>query len=65
MKPRTKILFLLFALIFPYMGFVMYRALAHPENPFPRWFSYAAPCYFLGFMALFGLLDTGAAGDAH
>jgi hypothetical protein len=56
MKPKTKILFLSFGLMFPYMGFAMYRALAHPENPFPKWFIYAAPCYFLGAMAVFVLL---------
>lgn len=56
MKPKTKILFLLFSLIFPYMGFVMYRALTHPENPFPKWFFYAAPCYVLGSIALFVVL---------
>ena len=56
MKPKTKILLLLFGLIFPYMGFVMFRALTHPENPFPKWFLYAAPCYFIGSMAVFVVL---------
>jgi hypothetical protein len=56
MKSKTKILFLLFGPIFPYMGFVMYRALVHPENPFPKWFLYAAPCYFVGAIALFVVL---------
>jgi hypothetical protein len=56
MKPKTKILLLLFGLIFPYMGFVMCRALTHPENPFPKWFLYAAPCYFIGSIAVFVVL---------
>ena len=53
MKPKTKILFLLPCLIFPYMGFVMYRVLTHPEHPFPQWFFYAGPCYFIGSMLVF------------
>lgn len=56
MKPKTKILVLLFGLIFPYMGFVMYRVLTHPENPFPKWFWYAAPCYLIVSMAVFVVL---------
>ena len=56
MKTKTKIVFLLFGLILPYMGFVLYRALAHPENPFPKWFLYAAPVYFVGAMVPFVLL---------
>jgi hypothetical protein len=56
MKPKTKVLVLLLSLILPYMGLVMYRVFAHPEHPFPRWFLYAAPCYFLVTVTLFAVL---------
>ena len=56
MKPKIKIILLLFGLTFPYAGFVMYRALTHPGDPFPKWFLYAAPVYFLAAMVAFVLL---------
>jgi hypothetical protein len=56
MKPKTKILLLLFGLILPYMGFITYHGLTHSENPFPKWFLYAALCYFLASTALFVVL---------
>ena len=53
---EAKDVMLLFGLISPYMGFVMYRVLTHPENPLPKWSLYASPCYFLGSMVLFVVL---------
>jgi hypothetical protein len=53
MKPKTKILFLLLGLIFPYLGFVMYSVLTHPEHPFPKMVLLAAPCYLIGSMLVF------------
>lgn len=56
MKPKTKVLLFFVIFLFPYLGFVVYRALAHPEHPFPTWFLYAAPCYLAGGVILFVLL---------
>ena len=56
MKPKTKMLVLMFGLILPYMGFVLYRVFTHPEHPFPSWFPYVAFCYFVGAIALFIVL---------
>jgi len=56
MKPKTKVLLFFVIFLFPYLGFVMYRALTHPEHPFPTWFLYVAPCYLVGGIFLFVLL---------
>ncbi len=56
MKPRTKIVVLLFSLILPYMGLVLYRAFTHPEHPFPKWFLYTLLCYLLLAVILFTVL---------
>jgi hypothetical protein len=50
MKPKTKMLLLIFGLILPYMGFVEYRVLKYPSHPFQSWFPYAAICYFICFV---------------
>lgn len=55
MKPKTKILLLAMGLILPYMAFVLYSVLTHPEHPFPGWFFYAGPCYFFGSILVFVL----------
>jgi hypothetical protein len=56
MKPKTKILLLLFALLFPYMAFVLYRALQFPEHPFPGSLLYVAFFYLVGSGVLFFFL---------
>jgi hypothetical protein len=56
MKPKARMLFLIVSLMLPYMGFVMYRALTHPQHPFPSWFLYIGPCYFIGSIVLVTVL---------
>jgi hypothetical protein len=66
MKSRAKILLLLFGLMVPYMGFVLYRAFAYPQHPFPDWFLYVGPCYFFGSILLATLFsNTRRAGQRH
>ena|SRR5215831_2409918 len=65
MKAKIRILFLLFGLLFPYISFVMYRVLAHPERPFPKWFFYAAPCYFIGSMLVFVIVRKKIMANAR
>lgn len=51
-KPKNKILGLIFGLLLPYFALVMYfvlRVQGQPkEHPFPTWFSYFGMAYFLG-----------------
>lgn len=56
MKPKAKMLFLMLSLMLPYLGFVMYRALTHPQHPFRSWFLYVGPCYFIGSIVLVAVL---------
>lgn len=56
MKPKARMLFVIVSLMLPYMGFVMYRALTHPQHPFPSWFLYIGPCYFIGSIVLDAVL---------
>jgi hypothetical protein len=56
MKPKAKILVLMLGLMLPYMGFVLYRAFTHPQHPFPNWFLYVGPCYFVGSIVLAAVL---------
>ena len=56
MKPKARMLFVIVSLMLPYMGFVMYRALTHPQHPFPSWFLYIGPCYFIGSIILVTVL---------
>jgi hypothetical protein len=51
-KPKTKILTLLFALILPYMAVVMYFALRIQDHPLPTWFPYFGLSYILGTILL-------------
>jgi hypothetical protein len=53
MKPKTKLLFVALALLLPYMAFVQYTVLTHPNHALPQWFIYAAPCYLFGSMLVF------------
>lgn len=48
MKPKTKILILVFSLVLPYMALVMYFALRIQEHPLPIWFPYFGLSYILG-----------------
>jgi hypothetical protein len=52
MKPQAKMLLLMLGLMVPYVSFVMYRVFTYPQHPFPSWFLYVGPCYFLGSIAL-------------
>jgi hypothetical protein len=52
MKPKNKMLVLIFSLMAPYMGFVIYRVFTHPQHPLPGWFLYVGPCYFIGSIIL-------------
>jgi hypothetical protein len=54
MTPRRKFVFLIFALIVPYMAFVMYFALrsSQPGQILPTWFPYFGLSYILGSMVL-------------
>jgi hypothetical protein len=56
MKAGSKILILMLGLMLPYMGFVLYRAFAYPQHPFPDSFLYVGPCYFFGSIALLMVL---------
>jgi hypothetical protein len=62
-KPNVKILVLIFGLMAPYMGFVIYRALTHPQQPFPGWFLYAGPCYLIGSIVLATVLRKRIIGS--
>jgi hypothetical protein len=50
MKPRTKILVLIFSLIVPYMALAMYFVLRIGEHSLPTWFPYFGIFYILGTM---------------
>ena len=63
MKPSVKILVLIFGLMAPYMGFVIYRVLTHPQHPLPDWFLYTGPCYFIGSMVLATFLRKRIVGS--
>jgi hypothetical protein len=63
MNPKAKMLFLVLGLMFPYMGFVLYRAFSYPQHPFPDWFLYAAPVYFFGSIAMLVILRKRIVGD--
>jgi hypothetical protein len=52
MKPNSKMFFVIFGLMVPYMGFVIYRTLTHPQHPLPGWFLYVGPVYFAGSIVL-------------
>lgn len=54
MTPRRKFVLLIFALIVPYMAFVMYFALRsiQPGQILPTWFPYFGLSYILGSMVL-------------
>lgn len=47
----------------PCMGFVIYRALTHPQQPFPGWFLYAGPCYLIGSIVLATVLRKRIIGS--
>ena len=68
MKPKQRILLLLFGLLFPYMVFELYFAVRLPKHPLPVWFPYVAAPYFFGSILLFPFLKTlvlrGAAPQA-
>ena len=55
-KPKNKILGLIFGLLVPYFALVMYFVLhnqGHPnEQPFPTWFPYFGMAYLLGIILL-------------
>jgi len=55
-KPKNKILALIFGLVIPYFALVMYFVLhiqGHPnEQPFPSWFPYFGMAYLLGTILL-------------
>jgi hypothetical protein len=49
-KPKTKILALIFGLVLPYIALVMYFALRIQEHPLPTWFPYFGLSYILATM---------------
>ena len=51
-KPKTRVLTLLFALILPYLAVVMYFATRIQEHPLPTWFPYFGLSYMLGTILL-------------
>lgn len=69
MKPKNKILGLIFGLLLPYFTLVMYfvlRLQGHPkEQPFPTWFPYFAMSYFLGTILLVSVVGRRIARSAE
>ena len=69
MKPKTKILGLLFGLLLPYFALVMYFVMhiqSHPnEQPFPTWFPYFGMAYFLGTILLVSAVSRRFARSAE
>jgi hypothetical protein len=65
MKPKAKILVLILGLTLPYMSFVIYRAFTHPQHPFPSWFLYVGPCYFIGSIILATVLGKRIIANAQ
>jgi hypothetical protein len=51
-KPKTKILALMFGLLLPYFALAMYFAFRIREHPLPTWFPYFGLSYFLGTILL-------------
>jgi len=47
-KPKAKILALIFALVLPYFALVMYFVLRIQGHPLPTWFPYFGLSYILG-----------------
>jgi hypothetical protein len=52
MSGRSKTLFLIFGLVLPYSGLVMYFVSRLPEHPLPLWFPYFGAFYLLGTVVL-------------
>ena len=50
MKPKIRILALIFGLVLPYIGLVMYFSLRIQEHPLPTWFPYFGLSYTLAAM---------------
>ena len=65
MNPNFKILLLAVGLMLPYTSFALYRAFSYPDHPFPNWFPYVGPFYFLGSIALLVVLRKRMVGDAR
>lgn len=56
MSARSKILFLVFGLVLPYSGLVMYFVSRLPAHPLPVWFPYFGACYLLGTVVLVAIV---------
>lgn len=52
MKPKTKIVALIFGLILPYIAMVMYFGIRMQNHPLPTWFPYFGLSYMLGTIIL-------------
>jgi hypothetical protein len=46
------------------LGFVLYRVFTYPQQPFPTWFLYVAPCYFFGSIALLVVVRNKFVGES-
>ena len=68
-KPKNKILVLIFGLLLPYFALVMYfvlRIQGHPkEQPFPSWFPYFGITYLLGTILLVSVVGRRIARSAQ
>jgi hypothetical protein len=56
MKPQAKIVFLSFALMLPYIAFMMFLVFRVPRQPLPTWFLYFALCYFFGSIVFIAMM---------
>ena len=69
MKPKNKILGLIFALLLPYFALVMYfvlRVQRQPkEQPLPTWFPYFGMVYILGTILIVSVFSRRIAHNAQ